>query len=506
MSDVKHYDVVVVGAGSSGCSLASHLAVTTDLRIALVEAGPDYGPFAAGQWPDELRDARRLPLTHDWGFREERASGERRPEPRARVLGGCSAHNQCAAVWGATADYDAWAAAGNAGWSQHDLQSPLSDVDAALQPSAPDEEDLACWQRAFVHASVDAGFTRDDSSGRTERSGVVGAFPATIRDGVRWHAGFAFLDAARHRSNLRILDRLLVDRLVIDSGQAGSVLCWSGDQAIELTADRFILAAGVYGSPAVLLRSGIGPSEDLRRLAIAPQVVLSGVGENLHDHPGVGVRFEPSAAGRRQLEGELRSGRLAQSQVILKAAAENADGEVALHLLPYQAPTDSDDWRFEILAFAMRPRSRGRVTLRTVDPGQSPRIDLRFLSDAAGHDRRLLRRGIELIRRIARSSPLQELVTRELAPGRASASADALNRYVSAGVTGYGHAVGTCRMGPASAPEAVVDSSGRVHGTANVFVADASIMPHIPAANTNLTCYVIGRRIAATLAGKSAFQ
>lgn len=208
VSSIGRSDILVIGAGSSGCALAAHLALTTHLEVGLLEAGPDYGAFTDGHWPDELCDPRRFPRGHDWGFTEEHRTAAR-PEPRARVVGGCSAHNQCATVWGAPADYDGWAAAGNLGWGQAELNPLLDHVEATLQPRPYEDDDLAGWQRAFVQASRGVGFGRDDRPGRTGRGGVVGAFPASIREGVRWHAGFAFLDAARRRPKLHLADGVL---------------------------------------------------------------------------------------------------------------------------------------------------------------------------------------------------------------------------------------------------------------------------------------------------------
>src|SRR3989442_7160506 len=130
------FDVVIVGGGSAGCAAAGRLCATTDLRVCLVEAGPDYGPVSEGYWPNELLDSRVQPATHDWGFVEERDDGSRVPEPRAKVIGGCSTHNQCAALWGMPADYDAWAAAGDYGWAYADLRPLIDQVEQCAGPDA----------------------------------------------------------------------------------------------------------------------------------------------------------------------------------------------------------------------------------------------------------------------------------------------------------------------------------------------------------------------------------
>jgi choline dehydrogenase len=193
---------------------------------------------------------------------------------------------------------------------------------------------------------------------------------------------------------------------------------------------------------------------------------------------------------------DVELGRDYQSQVALRVASDQCSTGFDMHVLPYR----SQDGAHYILAHAMRPRSRGRVSLRSLDPNDPPRIELAFLSDQEGHDLRTLRNGIAIARRIAQERPLSELIEAEIEPG-IDATEKELERFVRAEVTGYAHAVGTCRMGSESDPLAVVDEEGRVFGLANVFVADASIFPSIPAANPNLLCMLSGFKVATALAG-----
>jgi len=499
------FDVVVVGGGAAGCACVAHLCGLGDLRICLVEAGPDYGPASRGAWPADLLDPRRLPASHDWGFAEQREDAQL-PEPRAKVIGGCSTHNQCAAVWGLPSDYDRWADLGDdSSWSYDALRPLFNELEQAeagvpayrgrgglLPTRAYREQELASWQRTFLDAAQERGYGWVADLSSPEPAEGAGAFQVNIHDDQRWNAAFAFLDPLREQRSLIILDRLLADRLLFHDGQAEAVLCRRGGEQVELRARQFVLAAGTYGSPAILLRSGIGPAADLERLGIDLVGEVDGVGANLHDHPGVAIEFAPSPAAHRELAVDLATGRFHQSQAVLRAQGHS------LHVLPYQAAREGERWSFHLVAFAMAPASRGVLSLRSKDPSASPRIEFDFLSDADGADLMILRDGVAEIRRLAATRALAE---------RAQMSSDFDRKPVvnsdaaiRANVTGYGHAVGTCRLGPSNDPEAVADVDGLVRTTTNVRVADASFMPVIPAANTNLTAMLIGWRLAEPVA------
>ena len=305
---MKAFDIAIIGAGSSGCALAGRLAAGTDLRIALIEAGPDYGPRASGSWPADLVDAHRLPDSHDWGFEQS----------RARVVGGCSAHNECAIVRALPGDYDRW---GIPGWNDADLAPAVSEMGATLPARVCRDEELATWQRIFLDSALESGFRRLADANDAPGAPGVAPFAQNIRDGVRWNAAFAFLDPVRSR--LTVMDRLLADRLVLQGDRAKSLIGRGPGGAREIYADRFVLCAGVYGSPAILLRSGIGPGEHLSELGIPVHIELSGVGSNLHDHPGVGLDYDPARHILRAVKKDHAAGRLYESQVVLKTAARS---------------------------------------------------------------------------------------------------------------------------------------------------------------------------------------
>jgi choline dehydrogenase len=453
---VDAFDVVVVGGGSAGCAAAARLVERTDLHVCLLEAGPDYGAFGDARWPAELLDAARMPRTHDWGYSETR-DGELRPESRAKVIGGCSTHNQCAAVWGQPEDYDAW---GIPGWMFADLESSMREVDRLV--AATPSRQLSSWQSAWLEAAVNDGLPRIADVGERGSHIGVAAFHANIRDGVRWNAAFAFLDRVRSKPTLTVRDNVEVE--VVEERREGVTLTYTGAGGrFDLAARRCLLCAGAYGSPSILLRSGLGGDD---------------VGANLHDHCGVRVRFAPSDEAKRRLEADFDSGRFRQSQLIARTKTKDA-AAFDLHIAPYQTQTDEGEWTFQVLAFHLSPRSRGRFSL--VDGLAT--IDFGFLTDPA--DEAALKEALRIARKLAGVEPLASLIDGELEPADAG---------VRATLTGYAHAVGTCALGK------VVDPDCRVRGASRVYVADASIIPTIPRANPNLTCFLIGLRAADLLA------
>lgn len=481
---VPDFDVAIAGAGSAGAAAAAAL-VATGKRVVVIEAGPNYGALSAS-WPRELLDPTRFPTTHDWGFEERRERGVALPEPRAKVIGGCSTHNQCAASWPLPAEFDAWSRSVNdPAWSYRRIRPLIDEIeDAADRTSTyrgrggrvptrlvPTEE-LASWQRAFREAALEVGYPELDDFSTPEPPDGVGPFRVNVADGIRWNAAFAFLDPIRGNPSLTILDRTLVDRLRFRGSSAEALVCRSASgDAFEVSSETFVLAAGAYGSPAILMRSGIGPLEHLRSLGIPPIADVPGVGANLHDHPGVAMAFDPSAAALASLDEDLSSGRFHQSQVALRTNKPH------LHVLPYHGRASDGSWTFEVLVFAMAPRSRGTVRLVDRQPDSAPWIEFGFLGDQ--RDRADIQAGLSIVSRIAGALSLRDCAT---AGTLFTTSSDEMLRKP----TGYGHAVGTCAMRNAA------DSRGRVYGTANVRVADASLIPTIPSTNPNLLIMLIG--------------
>ena len=495
----KFADTVVIGGGTSGAAIAGLLAEHSEQSVLLIEAGPDYGPFAAGRWPAELTDAGAIPLTHDWGYN----SGEQYAArvigfQRARVIGGCSSHNGCAAIWGSRLDYDGWAALNNPGWSTDELRPLFRAASERLRVRIPSSSEITPFQRAALDAAAEAGIPRVADLNNLDENLGMAPSPANIANGVRWNTAFAYLDSVRDRANLTIVGDAACDRLEISSGRVSAVVVAMREGPVRVEAGRVIVAAGAYGSPAILLRSGVGDPSELRSAGIAPTLDLPGVGRNLHDHPRISVSY----AGTRELEEMMtafaRDQWMPEEQTIAKAQSSRCTRGFDLHIYPVGGRDSSTPtgWIWTLEVACLTPRSRGALRIVSADIAAPPVIDHRYLSDPDDEDLRVLTDGVALAREMGQKPALAELAGRELSPGGGVATRIQLEAFVRANCLHYCHPVGTCKMGPASDRTAVVDSRGRIHGIDNAYVADASIMPVIPRANTNIPALVVGERIA----------
>jgi choline dehydrogenase len=502
----KFADTVVIGGGTAGAAVAGLLAQHSDQSVLLLEAGPDYGSFAAGRWPSELTNAVTIPISHDWGYHSGKLYAPRVVDyARARVIGGCSSHNGCAAIWGSRVDYDGWAALGNPGWSTDELRPLFEAGSKRLRVRIPEPAEITPFQRGALDAAVDAGIPRVANLNNLDENLGMAPSPANIANGVRWNTAFAYLDTVRERSNLTILGNATCDRLEIKSGRVSAIVVAGRDGPVRVEAGRVVVAAGTYGSPAILARAGIGDPRELRAAGITATHDLPGVGRNLHDHPRVSISY----AGTRELEEMMaafaRDRWMPEEQTIAKARSSRCTEAFDLHIYPVggrDAATPTG-WRWTLEVACLTPRSRGALKLASADPAGQPIIDHRYLSDPDDEDLRVLLDGIALAREIAAKPALSRLVGDELSPGSAIATRDELAAFVRANCLHYYHPVGTCRMGPASDRTAVVDSRGRIHGLDNAYVADASVMPVIPRANTNVPALVVGERIARWLLERS---
>ena len=465
----------------------------------LIEAGPDYGPFAAGRWPTELTDAVTIPTTHDWGYH----SGDQYAPrvvgfERARVIGGCSSHNGCAAIWGSSVDYDGWAALGNPGWSTDELRPLFRAASERLRVRIPEPSEITPFQRAALDAAAEAGIPRVADLNNLDENLGMAPSPANIVNGVRWNSAFAYLDPVRERTNITIAGQFVCDRLEINSGRASAVIVAGREGTVRIEAGRVIVAAGTYGSPAILQRSGVGDPSELCSVGIAPTLELPGVGRNLHDHPRVSLRYEGSRELEKISSAFARDHWMPEEQTIAKAQSSRCTQAFDLHIYPVGGldTVNRTGWWWTLEVACLTPRSRGALRIASADAASSPIIDHRYVSDPDDEDLRVMADGVALAREFAAKPALSRLVGSEISINSGATTGVEVESFVRQNCLHYFHPVGTCRMGPATNRDAVVDSRGRIHGLDNAYVADASIMPVIPRANTNIPTLVVGERIA----------
>lgn len=485
----SHHDVIVAGGGTAGPVVASRL-VEAGRSVLLLEAGTDYGVLASGRWPAELIDASTIPVSHDWGYGAgDELPGRSLAYERARVIGGCSAHNGCTISWGHRADYDGWAAVGLDGWGAGELLPFFEEASRRLRVRRFADDEITPFHAAFIEAGTELGFPVLDDLESLDGVPSVCAEPSNSPDGIRWNAAFAYLDPVRGRQELTVRGDTLVDRVLIERGRAVGISAIGAEGPFEARAELVVVTAGTYGSPGILLRSGIGPAQDLRALGIGVVADLPRVGRNLHDHPSFEVFLQPSHELDRRTEAFAATGRVVpDEQGLAKATSSRAgDGVFDLHVFPEM----SMDRRLGLFVALLTPRSRGALTLRSTDPEAAPRLDHVYLGDPS--DLHALVDGVELARAFAASLAMAPLVAGELAPGPSVVSRDQLREAVRAGVIHYWHPVGTCAMG------SVTDADGHVDGVDGLVVADASVMPAIPRATTNLPTVVVAERIARAL-------
>ncbi|TDQ55288.1 GMC family oxidoreductase [Actinorugispora endophytica] len=499
------FDYVIVGGGTAGSVIADRLTEDPGTTVCVIEGGPsDMGLERVLK----LRDWLGLlggDLDYDYPTVEQPRGNSHIRHSRARVLGGCSSHNTLISFRPFPRDLDEWVAAGATGWDNATVQAYADRIKCNIVPVArKDRNDIVKdWITASAEATgvpVVEDFNASLSHGDGFRDGV--GFLSIAYDpytGYRSSASVAYLHPIMgRRTNLVLMLETWAEKVLFDGDRATGVRVRkpSGGYAAVRARREVVLCAGAVDTPRLLLLSGVGPAADLAEVGIPVRHDLPGVGENLLDHPESIIMWETD---------ELPHTTVMDSDAALFVRRDASDPRPDLMFHIYQIPFADNIERLGYdrprHAICMTPnvprsRSRGKLWLTSADPSVKPALDFRYFTDPDDHDATTIVDGLKIAREIARTEPFRSWLKREVAPGPDVTGDEALSEYGRRAAHTVYHPAGTCRMGAADDPMAVVDPALRVRGLSGLRVADASVFPTLPTPNPMVTVLAVGERAA----------